>query len=60
MTSFPERTGVLVHLLDILHVESLEEASGVPPLGGDHHVVVRLVPEVVPSSASIIHVLYLT
>ena len=37
----------------MFHVESLEEAPGVTPLCGDHHVVVRLVPEVVPDTCSI-------
>ena len=41
------------HPLDMFHVESLEEAPGVTPLCGDHHVVVRLVPEVVPGTFNI-------
>ena len=41
------------HPFDMFHVESLEEAPGVTPLCGDHHVVVRLVPEVVPDKCKI-------
>ena len=41
------------HPFDMFHVESLEEAPGVTPLCGDHHVVVRLVPEVVPGTFNI-------
>ena len=37
----------------MFHVQSLEEAPGVTPLCGDHHVVVRLVPEVVPDKCKI-------
>ena len=37
----------------MFHVESLEEAPRVTPLCGDHHVVVRLVPEVVPDKCKI-------
>ena len=37
----------------MFHVESLEETPGVTPLCGDHHVVVRLVPEVVPDTCNI-------
>ena len=41
------------HPFDMFHVKSLEEAPGVTPLCGDHHVVVRLGPEVVPDTCNI-------
>ena len=41
------------HPFHVLHVEPLEEAPGMAPLCWDHHIVVWLVPEVIPASCKI-------
>ena len=37
----------VVAILHILQIQSTEEASWMPPLGGDQNIVIRLIPEIV-------------
>ena len=46
--------GPVISGRDVVEVEAVNEAADVAPLGADHHVVVRLVPEVVAAMQTIL------
>lgn len=47
-------------LLDMGRIKTTSQSFGCPPFGADHHIVSRLVPEVVPKGCCLARVLPIT